>query len=79
LVEMAKEQNEKPIERKPVTSSNIVSAGFCPERKVIDVEFKSGVYRYHDCDQALFDSLLKAESVGKFVHANLKSKKFTRI
>jgi hypothetical protein len=55
---MAKEQNEKPIERKPVTSSNIVSVGFCPDRKCIDVEYSSGVYRYHDCDQALFDSLL---------------------
>jgi hypothetical protein len=76
---MVKKQDEKPIERKPVTSSNIVSAGFCPDRKCIDVEFTSGVYRYHDCDQALFDDLLKSESVGRFVHANLKSKKFTKI
>lgn len=72
--------DDKPIERKPVASSNIVSAGFCPDRRCIDVEYSSGgVYRYHDCDQALFDDLLKAESAGKFVHANLKSKKFTRV
>jgi len=71
-------QNDKPIERKPVTSTNIVSVGFCPDRNCIEVEFKSGVYRYHDCDQTLFDDLMKAKSVGKFVHANLKSKGFTR-
>lgn len=76
---MEKKQNEKPIERKPVSSSNIVSVGFCPDRKCIDVEFASGVYRYHDCDQALYDDLMKAKSVGRFVHANLKSKKYTRL
>jgi hypothetical protein len=77
---MAKNQNEKPIERKPVTSSNIVSVGFCPDRKCIDVEYSSGgVYRYHSCDQALYDDLMKAESVGRFVYANLKSKRFTKI
>lgn len=72
-------KDNKPIERRPVESSNIVSVGYCPDRKCIDVEFKNGgVYRYHDCDQALFNELMKAKSVGKFVHANLKSKKFTK-
>lgn len=71
--------DEKPIERKPVKSSNVVSVGYCPERRCVDVEFKSGVYRYHDCDQKLFDDLMKAESVGKFVHSHLKLKKFTKL
>ena len=72
--------DEKPIERKAVNSSNVVSAGFCPDRKYVDVCFKGGaVYRYHDCDQSLFDDLMQAESVGKFVHANLKSKRFTKL
>src|SRR5262245_962212 len=75
-------EKEKPIERKPVTSTNVVSVGFCPDRKCLDVEFKGGaVYRYEDCDQALFDDLMKAPSVGKFVDANLKKpkKKFTKL
>lgn len=70
---------EKPVERKPVTSSNVISVGFCPERYCVDVEYKTGVYRYHDCDQKLFDDLMKAESVGRFIHANLKPKKFTKL
>jgi len=75
-----KQSDEKPIERTAVPSSNVASVGFCPDRKFGEIEYKGGdVYRYHDCDQALFDNLLKADSVGKFVHANLKSKKFTKM
>ena len=66
---------EKPIERKAVKSGNVKSVGFCGERGCVDVEFSNGgVYRYSDCDQKLFDDLLAADSVGKFVHARLKSK-----
>lgn len=72
-------EEEKPINRQAVKSSQLKSAGFCANRTCIEVEFANGgVYRYEDCDQGLFDSLLKAESVGKFVNANLKSKKFTK-
>jgi hypothetical protein len=71
--------DEKPINRQPVKSSKLKSAGFCADRKCIAVEFASGaVYQYQDCDQDLFDSLLKAESVGKFFNANLRSKPFTK-
>ena len=67
--------NDKPIERKPVKSSNVKSVGFCPEGGCVEVEFiGGGVYRYSDCDQKLFDELMAADSVGKFVHARLKSR-----
>ena len=75
-----KKSDDKPIQRKMVDSSNVVSVGFCPERKCVEVEYKGGgVYRYHDCNQALFDNLLKAQSIGKFVHKHLNPKKFTKI
>lgn len=68
------------MERKPVESSNIASAGFCPDRKCIEVEFKNGsVYEYESCDQKLYDDLMAAESKGKFVNANLKGRKFKRL
>lgn len=75
---------EKPVQRKPVTSSNVKSVGFCPDRGCIDVEFSSGIYRYHDCTQPEYDALMKAnatdgESVGKMVHKIVKSKKFTKL
>lgn len=70
---------EKPITRQTLKSSQLKSAGFCGDRRCIEVEFANGgIYRYEDCDQELFDSLLKAQSVGKFVNSNLKSKKFTK-
>lgn len=73
------EEKEKPITHQPVKSSQLKSAGFCANRGCIEVKFANGgVYRYENCDQELFDSLMKAESVGKFVNANLRSKPFTK-
>ncbi len=72
-------EKEKPIERKAVKSSQLKSVGFCPDRKCIEVEFNTGaVYRYHDCDQGLFNSLMKAESIGKEFNSTIRSKKFTK-
>ena len=75
---------EKPISRQSVTSSNVKSIGFCPNRGCVDIEYSSGVYRYHDCTQAEFDALVTAnatdgESIGKLVHATIKPKKFTKL
>jgi len=62
------------MERQSVESSNIASVGFCPERNCIEVQFKNGsVYEYENCDQKLFDDLMKADSKGQFVNAHLKS------
>lgn len=72
--------DEKPIELKPVTSSNVEAVGFCSERKCVDVKFKSGgIYRYPDCTQELYDQLCGAESVGKFVNQHLKPKNPTKL
>ena len=75
---------EKPIERKPVTSSNVKSIGFCPDRKCIDIDYGSGVYRYEDCSQDEFDALMSAnatdgQSVGKLIHKTIKPKKFKKL
>lgn len=75
---------EKLIERKPVTSSNVKSIGFCPDRKCIDVEYSTGVYRYEGCTQDEYDALMKADatdghSVGKLIHSTIKPKKFKKL
>lgn len=75
---------EKPIARKSVTSSNIKAIGFCPDRKCIDVEYDTGIYRYEDCTQEEYDALMKADatdghSVGKLIHKTIKPKKFTKL
>ena len=76
---------ENEITRKPVTSSNVKSIGFCSERKCIDVEYKNGgVYRYEDCSQDEFDALVEADatdgkSVGSLIHQTIKPKKFKKL
>lgn len=73
------EKDDKPIARRAVKSSQLKSVGFCADRKCIEVEFNSGaVYRYQDCDQQLFDSLINAESIGKQFNSTLRSKQFTK-
>jgi hypothetical protein len=75
-----KRQQLKPIEHHPLTSSMLTSAGFCPDRKCIEVKFTNGsLYQYHDCDQSLYDQLKAAKSAGAFVNQHLKPKKFTKL
>lgn len=57
----------------PVNSSNIKSIGF--EKGVLFTEFKNGnVFMYEGVPKKEFDSMLKAESVGKYFNANIKDK-----
>jgi hypothetical protein len=57
--------------RTPVKSSYIAAIGYDAEKKVLEVEFKTGMaYRYFDVHQAVYDDLLAANqsadgSVGK--------------
>lgn len=73
------DEKDKPITHQAVESSNVASAGYCPDRKCIEVCFKNGgTYRYHDSTQEEFDALLKAKSIGSHLHTNLKAKKTTK-
>lgn len=62
----------------PVQSSNVSLIGY--ENGVIEVHFKNGyVYRYPNCNEALFIAFLYAPSKGEFVHQHLKGTGETRI
>jgi len=51
----------------PVTSSNISEIAYEPEKKILSVRFiKSGIYRYFDVPEHIFEELRDAESVGKY-------------
>lgn len=64
----------------PVASSNVKAVGFDPDRQIIAVEFNSGgLYYYEGCDQKLYDDLLAAGSIGRFVHTFLKPKGFVKV
>ena len=63
------------MERKQVDSSNILSLGYSKKERMLEVEFKAGtVYRYFNVNKELYEQMLKAESVGKYFHINIKGK-----
>lgn len=62
------------MNRQSFKSSNIVSAGYDAESKVIEVEFVGGaVWRYHAVPVSVWESLCTAPSVGSFVAKHLKA------
>jgi hypothetical protein len=64
------------MQRKPLTSKMIVSAGFDAEARVLEIEFRGGeIYEYRgDVSEFLFRRLLAAPSPGKFFHDEIEGK-----
>ena len=61
------------MERKSVTSSNILSIGYDEESQVLEVEFKyGGIYQYIDVPKDVYDNLMSAPSIGKTFHMSVK-------
>lgn len=61
------------MKRVPVESGNVASVGHDPHTNTLEVEFKGGgVYSYHGVDADKHAALMKADSVGKFINANIK-------
>lgn len=66
-------EKETIMNRIPVSSSNVASVGYDPDSQILEVEFKdNAIYHYFDVPQHIYDGLRSAESVGKFLHANVK-------
>lgn len=60
------------MERKPVESSLFNAVGYNPLEKILELDFKSGeVYHYYDVPPEVYQSLLKAESLGQFFHSDI--------
>ena len=64
------------VHMKPVKPSSIQAVGYDPTTKTLAVTFVHGKkrYDYHDVDQDTVDALHRAESVGKFIAANIVGK-----
>ncbi len=61
------------MERIPVNSSIIVDIGYDPNTMTLELSFTQGtVYQYFDVPEALYSELLRADSKGKYFHANIK-------
>lgn len=63
------------VDRTPVTSSFIVSVGYSPEHKLLDVEFISGdIYRYLDVPPDEYTSLTGAPSLGLYLNRSIRNR-----
>lgn len=58
-----------------VDSSNIERIGHDEDSDILQVEFKNGgTYQYFDVKNHVYESMLNADSKGKFLHANIKGR-----
>jgi len=60
------------MNRTPVQSSNLVSVGYDPGRRVLEIEFRRGrVYEFKGVPQRVYVDLMDARSHGKYFHRNI--------
>jgi hypothetical protein len=58
----------------PVTSSNVIAIGYDSNTLTLEIEFKDGgVYQYFDVPGTVYQELMRAGSIGQFMHANIRN------
>jgi KTSC domain len=66
-------EEDKKINRIPVSSSNISSIGYDQDSQILEEEFlKGNIYQYFDVPQAVYEEFLSADSKGKYLIAQIK-------
>ena len=60
--------------RDPVSSSNIMSAGYDAQSETLEIEFKNGtVYQFFNVSVAIYDAFMQAPSKGQYFNAYIKN------
>lgn len=69
------------MNRTPVSSSHVASVGYDPNTMTLEVEFKDGsVYQYFDVPETVYQELMRASSIGQFMHANIRNNyRYTKV
>jgi hypothetical protein len=61
------------VNRIRVTSTSIISIGYDPDTKTLELEFVNGnTYQYFDLPRSIYEALLAADSKGAFVNTQVK-------
>ena len=61
------------MKRQPISSSNIVSAGYDPASQTLELEFRGGVvWQYPGFPQEMWFEFLGAPSQGKYFHSQIR-------
>ena len=67
------------MDRISVQSNNIRSIGYDTDRRILEVEFKSGsIYQYSGVPEHEYEGLLNASSKGRYLNTHIKDR-FTYI
>jgi len=69
------------MNRTPVSSSSVTSVGYDPNTLTLEVEYKGdSVYQYFDVPETVYQELMRASSIGQFMHANVKNNyRYTKV
>jgi hypothetical protein len=63
------------MERSPLTSSSVASAGYDEATLVLEIEFRSGrIYQFEDVPRGVFDWLLRTPNKGSYVARMINNK-----
>ena len=63
-----------PVEREPINSSTIVSAGYDTDAMVLEMEFDGGrVYQYFDLPASVYEEFKSAASPGGYFNSNIRN------
>ncbi len=63
------------MDRTSVTSSMISSIGYDADSQLLEIEFnKGGTYQYNGVPQGEYETLMGADSHGKYFLANIKDR-----
>lgn len=61
------------MDRQPINSSNIISAGYDPATQTLELEFKGGVvWQYMHFPEEMWYEFLGAPSQGKYFHSQIR-------
>lgn len=63
------------MQRLPVESSDLVSIGYDPAAKVLEVEFQGGrIYQYRDVEPDIYTQFMRTDSFGTFFFAHINGR-----
>jgi hypothetical protein len=61
------------MDRVPVTSTAMLSTGYDPDSRVLEIELINGdIYQYLDVPKHVYEDLLSAESKGRYLNMVIK-------
>ncbi len=62
------------MKRTAIQSTNVRSVGYDPDKTILEIEFSSGIYRFFDVPQSIYDAFMASSSKGSFFALSIKGR-----